>query len=41
MTYAPTARQSDIGMIDPFSEDFSAFVFKIQANMESKITGTE
>ena len=33
MTYAPTARQSDIGMIDPFSEDFSAFVFKIQANM--------
>ncbi len=33
MTNAPTARQSDIGMIDPFSEDFSAFVFKIQANM--------
>ena len=33
MTYAPTARQSAIGMIDPFSEDFSAFVFKIQANM--------
>ena len=33
MTYAPTARQSDSGMIDPFSEDFSAFVFKIQANM--------
>ena len=29
MTYAPTARQSDIGMIDPFSEDFSAFVFKM------------
>ncbi len=24
---------SDIGMIDPFQEDFSAFVFKIQANM--------
>ncbi len=33
MTYAPTARKSNIGMIDPFSEDFSAFVFKIQANM--------
>ena len=33
MTYSPTARRSDIGMIDPFSEDFSAFVFKIQANM--------
>ncbi len=33
MTYAPLARQSDQGEIDPFSEDFSAFVFKIQANM--------
>ncbi|MCM1106328.1 MAG: peptide chain release factor 3 [Blautia sp.] len=33
MTYAPMARQADIGMIDPFGEDFSAFVFKIQANM--------
>ena len=33
MTYAPMARKSDIGMIDPFQEDFSAFVFKIQANM--------
>ena len=33
MTYSPTARRSDVGMIDPFSEDFSAFVFKIQANM--------
>ena len=32
MTYAPTARQSDIGMIDPFSEDFSAFVFKTVAD---------
>ena len=27
------ARRADVGMIDPFSEDFSAFVFKIQANM--------
>ncbi len=33
MTYAPMARRADVGMIDPFSEDFSAFVFKIQANM--------
>ena len=33
MTYSPTARQADIGMIDPMAEDFSAFVFKIQANM--------
>ena len=33
MTYAPMARKADVGMIDPFSEDFSAFVFKIQANM--------
>ena len=33
MTYAPMARKADVGMINPFSEDFSAFVFKIQANM--------
>ena len=33
MTYSPKARTADIGTIDPFSEDFSAFVFKIQANM--------
>lgn len=33
MTYSPTARRADTGMIDPMSEDFSAFVFKIQANM--------
>ena len=33
MTYTPMARHSDAGMIDPLSEDFSAFVFKIQANM--------
>ena len=33
MTYSPLPRNSDQGEIDPFSEDFSAFVFKIQANM--------
>ncbi len=33
MTSAPLPRKSDIGEINPFSEDFSAFVFKIQANM--------
>ncbi len=33
MTYSPLPRKADIGIIDPFSEDFSAFVFKIQANM--------
>lgn len=33
MTYSPLPRKSDRGVIDPFSEDFSAFVFKIQANM--------
>lgn len=33
MTSSPLPRTSDIGIIDPFSEDFSAFVFKIQANM--------
>ena len=33
MTYAPLARKADCGMIEPFKEDFSAFVFKIQANM--------
>ncbi len=33
MTYAPLARKADIGLVDPFKEDFSAFVFKIQANM--------
>ena len=29
----PQPKQSDDGPIDPFNEDFSAFVFKIQANM--------
>ena len=33
MTTSPLPRMSDVGEIDPFSEDFSAFVFKIQANM--------
>ncbi len=33
MTSAPLPRMSDRGTVDPFSEDFSAFVFKIQANM--------
>ena len=33
MTSAPLPRNSDQGQIDPFGADFSAFVFKIQANM--------
>lgn len=33
MTTSPLSRKSDIGEINPFSDDFSAFVFKIQANM--------
>ena len=33
MTTPPTARMSSEGLIDPFDEEFSAFVFKIQANM--------
>ncbi|MEG1429817.1 MAG: peptide chain release factor 3, partial [Hydrogenoanaerobacterium sp.] len=33
MTPPPLARASSIGEIDPFCPDFSAFVFKIQANM--------
>jgi peptide chain release factor 3 len=33
LTTAPLPRQSDIGEIDVFSPEFSAFVFKIQANM--------
>ena len=33
MTSSPLPRKADCGMIDPMSEDFSAFVFKIQANM--------
>ncbi len=33
MTTPPLNRESDAGEIDAFSPDFSAFVFKIQANM--------
>lgn len=33
MTPPPLPRNSDEGIIDPFSDKFSAFVFKIQANM--------
>ncbi len=33
MTTSPLARHSDKGDIDPFGKNFSAFVFKIQANM--------
>ena len=33
MTTPPAPRTSDIGVIDPVEEGFSAFVFKIQANM--------
>lgn len=36
MTLPPMARNSDQGIIDPVAEDFSAFVFKIQANMDPK-----
>ena len=33
MTSSPLPRTADIGVVDPMKEDFSAFVFKIQANM--------
>ena len=33
MALPPTPRVSDIGPVDPSETDFSAFVFKIQANM--------
>lgn len=33
MTSSPLPRNSNIGLIDPLQENFSAFVFKIQANM--------
>ncbi|MBR4208592.1 MAG: peptide chain release factor 3 [Lachnospiraceae bacterium] len=33
MTLPPTPRMSDAGLVDPVEEGFSAFVFKIQANM--------
>ena len=33
MTQSPLPRMSDAGLIDPVTEPFSGFVFKIQANM--------
>ncbi|MBO4808119.1 MAG: peptide chain release factor 3 [Lachnospiraceae bacterium] len=33
MTTTPLPRKADTGIIDPVNNDFSAFVFKIQANM--------
>ena len=33
MTTSPLPRETKDGTVDPFSNDFSAFVFKIQANM--------
>ncbi len=33
MTNPPLPRQSDLGVVQPDNEDFSAFIFKIQANM--------
>ena len=33
MTTTPLPRKADIGLIDPVEHSFSAFVFKIQANM--------
>lgn len=33
MTTSPLPRNSSVGEINPFDDDFSAFVFKIQANM--------
>ena len=33
ITAPPTPRESDSGIIDPESSDFSGFIFKIQANM--------
>ncbi|MBQ1377191.1 MAG: peptide chain release factor 3 [Lachnospiraceae bacterium] len=33
MTYSPLERHSSEGIVSPFDDEFSAFVFKIQANM--------
>ena len=33
MTSSPLPRKADVGMIDPIEEEFSGFIFKIQANM--------
>ena len=35
----PTARNSDLGLIDPVSPHFSGLVFKIQANMNRRHRG--
>ena len=36
MTTPPTPRMADGEVIDPYQENFSAFVFKIQANMNAR-----
>lgn len=36
MTQTPLPRTSDQGIVDPVKESFSAFVFKIQANMDPR-----
>ena len=36
MSPPPSAKGSSQGKIDPFSSDFSGFIFKIQANMDPK-----
>ncbi|MGN0687883.1 MAG: peptide chain release factor 3 [Oscillospiraceae bacterium] len=33
MTTSPLPRNTEDGVVDPFDEEFSAFIFKIQANM--------
>lgn len=33
MAPSPYARESNLGMIDPYDQNFSGFIFKIQANM--------
>ena len=33
---APSPRESDVKKVDPLNDNFSAFVFKIQANMDPK-----
>jgi peptide chain release factor 3 len=33
---SPVPRESSVGVVDPEQEDFSGFVFKIQANMDPK-----
>ncbi|MGV2720165.1 UNVERIFIED_CONTAM: peptide chain release factor 3, partial [Klebsiella pneumoniae] len=33
MAPAPSAKKSNIGLIDPYTNPFSGFIFKIQANM--------